>query len=97
MPHTLLIVSSDRTDISAAGSAAAEQAVETITAQTYREAVTAISRKAFALIFCEHSLHDGNWKDLLSRLIITPEPPPLVVVADANLRSVWAVCSSLRR
>jgi DNA-binding NtrC family response regulator len=40
-------------------------------------------------------LHDGNWKDLLSRIVITPEPPPMVVIADPSERSVWAEAINL--
>ena len=95
MSGNLLIVSSDRGDISTAECAAEEQSLGTIAARTYREAVAAASKNVIAVIFCEHALHDGDWKDLLSRMVTIPEPPPLVVIAEPSDRPVWADAISL--
>jgi DNA-binding NtrC family response regulator len=91
----MLIVSSDRKDISIAEAAAAHQSVETAVAHSYREALAATATKAVRLILCEPALGDGNWKDLLSRLALFIEPPPLVVVAEPVDQSLWAEAISI--
>jgi DNA-binding NtrC family response regulator len=95
MRDSMLIVSSDRNDISIAEAAAAEQSVETAVAHTYREALAATATKAVKLILCEPALRDGNWKDLLSRLALFAEPPLLVVVAEPVDQSLWAEAVSI--
>jgi DNA-binding response OmpR family regulator len=95
MHETILVVSPDSDNIRIVQAAATEQSVETIVAHTYREALSATAKKTIALIFCERDLPDGSWKDLLSRLVINPEPPKLVVVAEPCDRALWAEALNL--
>src|ERR687897_2501546 len=95
MIGNMLLVSSDCHDVSVAQSAAAEEAVRTIVAKTYRDAVTTTAKEGIALILCEHALPDGNWKDLLGQIVMIPEPPPLVVVADPDHQALWAEAINL--
>lgn len=95
MHETILVVTPDRDDIRTVESAAAEESVETVVAHTYREALGAAAKKTISLIFCEQGLPDGSWKDLLSRLVVNPEPPKLVVLAEPSDQTLWAEAINL--
>jgi len=64
-------------------------------AHTYRDAVTATTKDAFGLILCRDSLPDGNWKDLLSHVIVLPESPHFVLLAKSSDQSLWAEAINL--
>ena len=95
MRESILVVTPDRADAEVIQSAAAEQSADTIVAQTYREALGAAAKKTIPLIFSEQGLPDGNWKDLLSRILVDPEPPRLVVMAEPSDQALWAEAISL--
>jgi DNA-binding NtrC family response regulator len=95
MRESILVVTPDHDDIRVVQSAAAEQSAETVVAHTYREALGATAKKTISLIFCQEGLPDGNWKDLLSRIVVDPEPPRLVVMAEPSDQALWAEAISL--
>jgi DNA-binding NtrC family response regulator len=95
MLHKMLVVSSHDEDINIARSAAAEESVVTTVAQTYRQAVTAAAKDAFGLILCRDSLPDGTWKDLFSHVVVVPEPPRVIVIADPSDHALWAEAMSI--
>jgi DNA-binding response OmpR family regulator len=61
-----------------------------LTARTRRQAVVELNRSGIAVVICERHLIDGNWKDVLSRLVSILNPPRLIVVSrrsDDELRT----------
>jgi len=59
------------------------------TAHTYTEGMVQLSRELIPVVLCECQLPDGNWKDVLSRLAPTLEPPRLIVVSHHADERLW--------
>jgi DNA-binding NtrC family response regulator len=55
-----------------------------------RDAVRRFSREHFTLVFCDETLPDGSWKDLLGHLIVLPDAPRFVVLLSSFDPAVWA-------
>jgi DNA-binding response OmpR family regulator len=60
------------------------------TAVSCQEAVEYLSRDRASVIFCDHSVNDGTWRDLLSRVSATAEPPLVVVTSRVADEYLWA-------
>jgi len=61
-----------------------------VTAGTCREAFKILDRANTLLIFCESSLRDGTWKEILAHIADKPEPPLLVVTSRIADNYLWA-------
>jgi CheY-like chemotaxis protein len=58
--------------------------------KTRWEASERLASQRFALVFCDSTLQDGSWKDILDQIGAGSSAPPLIVtsrVADADLWS----------
>ena len=60
------------------------------TAQTYREAISWLSRDRVPIIICECQLPDGDWKDVLSHLALLAERPRLIVISNQADEHLWS-------
>jgi len=61
-----------------------------VTADTCRDAVRQLWLNGARVVFCDHSLPDGNWRNVVGRISRIGAPPRFVVMstlADASLRS----------
>lgn len=83
MQSGILVVSSQRADLDALQSVLASDSLHLVTVRSYREALSALSKENVSLILCDDALPDGNWKDLLGRIAMIPDSPPLVVFTAA--------------
>ena len=62
----------------------------TCQARTCREAFALLNTERVAVIICERSLPDGEWKDLLDKLAPLSVPPCLIVTSRAADEWLWA-------
>jgi DNA-binding response OmpR family regulator len=77
----------DHTDLSRI---ADERVWQVASAHTFREAVAYLSRADAFVIFCENSLPDGTWKQLLEHAARLPVPPPVIVTSRLADDHLWA-------
>jgi CheY-like chemotaxis protein len=63
---------------------------EVASVNTCREAVAYLSRYTPFVIFCEKSLPDGTWKQLLDHAAKLPTPPPVIVTSRLADDYLWA-------
>ena len=59
-------------------------------ARTYREALMQLSRERVTIVICECQLPDGNWKDVLNRIMAMVDRPRLIVVSRHADERLWA-------
>lgn len=59
-------------------------------AATCRQAIAQIARKHISVVFCEHALADGTWRDILNHLAGKPEAPVLIVTSRLADDRLWA-------
>jgi DNA-binding NtrC family response regulator len=86
----VLLVSAGRSDTELLRSILEPSNARLTAVRTYREAVTALRRDAFALVICEERLSDGSWKDILGHLAPLTEAPRLVVIAPEFREALYA-------
>jgi DNA-binding NtrC family response regulator len=60
------------------------------TASTCRGALRQMRRMTPAVVFCECSLPDGTWKEILAQTGNLAEPPPLIVTSRLADDYLWA-------
>ena len=59
-------------------------------AHSFREAVAYLTKNTAFVIFCEHSLPDGTWKELLEHTARLAVPPPVIVTSRLADDHLWA-------
>ena len=59
-------------------------------ARSCQEALDFIEKNQIGVLLCEADLPDGNWKDLLEALSVSPQPPALVVTSLHADDALWA-------
>ena len=60
------------------------------TAMSCQEAVEYLCHDRASVIFCDHSVKDGTWRDLLNRVSSAAEPPMVVVTSRLADEYLWA-------
>jgi DNA-binding response OmpR family regulator len=63
---------------------------EIAAAHSCREAVAYLSQAEAFVLFCEHSLPDGSWKQMLDDAARLPKPPLVVVTSRLADDYLWA-------
>jgi DNA-binding response OmpR family regulator len=59
-------------------------------ANSFEDAIPYLSRSDTFVIFCEHALPDGSWKQMLDRATSLPAPPPVIVTSRLADDYLWA-------
>jgi len=77
----VLSVSADPEDHSVLQRILSRQGLVVISASSCREALDYMGRDQFCVIFCDSSMKEGSWKDLLYPISSAAEAPPLVVTS----------------
>ena len=76
-----LLALSDGNELSAAAAVLASAGLRTLASRTCREALRQFSSGQPQIILCDRHLPDGDWKDFISWLADSPEPPRVIVLA----------------
>jgi DNA-binding NtrC family response regulator len=86
----ILSVSSNGEDHSALQHILAGQSIQVSTFASCKEALEYLGRDGALVIFCDHSMEDGTWQDLLNRVSTVAEPPLVVVTSRLADDRLWA-------
>jgi DNA-binding response OmpR family regulator len=89
-PASILSVSQWQTDHEALLDIVDNALWQVNTAEGYQEATLQLRNARIALVFCECSLLDGTWKDVLGAISQLDEPPLLVVTAKLADDFLWS-------
>jgi CheY-like chemotaxis protein len=91
-PHRpkLLSVSADAEDHTVLQRMLSGLAMSVEAVSSCQEALDYLSRDHVSVIFCESSMCDGSWKDLLNQLSTGVEAPPLVVTSRLADDYLWS-------
>jgi len=84
-----LIALTDAAEMALASSILSNAGFRLLLARSCRETLRQLSSGQPRVVLCDRNLRDGDWKDLISWLADSLEPPRVVVLAgdDVNLRS----------
>jgi DNA-binding NtrC family response regulator len=85
----VLLVSTGRSDAEMLRPILEESSARLTAVRSYRDAVTALRRDAFAVVICEERLPDGSWKDILGHIAPLNEAPRLIVIAPEFRESLY--------
>jgi DNA-binding NtrC family response regulator len=86
----LLSVSTDVEDHAVLQRMLSGQGLSVSTAASCREALDYLRRDQACVIFCDSSMRDGSWKDLLNDISTAAEAPPLVVTSRLADDYLWS-------
>jgi DNA-binding response OmpR family regulator len=89
-PALILSVSPSQNDHAALQRILRDCGCRLATAQTCGEALEALYSSRYLLVFCECSLPDGGWKDILDLINHLEMPPLLVVTSHLADERLWA-------
>lgn len=90
----ILLVLNSRLDVEQARRTLASD-FNVMTAHSYRSALRELSLHSIDAIVCDEHLTDGDWKDLVSRLVTSAQQPRVVVLATQLDARFWAEALSL--
>ncbi len=76
-----LLALSDVSELSRAAAILSSAGLRTLLSRSCREALRQLSTAQPKMVLCDKHLPDGDWKDLISWLADSPEPPRVVVLA----------------
>jgi DNA-binding NtrC family response regulator len=92
-PHdqtTVLSVSGDSEDHTILERILDGQRFQISTVTSCQEALEFLCHDRASVIFCDHSMKDGTWRDLLSRVSAGAEPPLVIVTSRLADDHLWA-------
>lgn len=87
---TLLAVSTNPDDLYSLRDILEQDDWQVRQATSCDEALRFMKDEKPAVVACEHSLPDGNWKDLFNLATSLDNPPPFVVLSRHADESLWA-------
>lgn len=87
---SVLLVSGDKEDHSRLQRLLAATNWRLRNAETYSQALAVLQRDRPAILLCEASLPDGNWKDMLSQIAPIPDAPLLIVISGHPDGRLWS-------
>jgi DNA-binding NtrC family response regulator len=76
-----LLALSDVAELAIAAKILSNAGLRTMLSRSCREALRQLSSGQPQMVLCDKHLPDGDWKDLISWLADSPEPPRVVVLA----------------
>lgn len=76
-----LLALSDVSELSRAAAILSSAGLRTLSSRSCREALRQLSSAQPQMVLCDRHLPDGDWKDMISWLADSPEPPRVVVLA----------------
>jgi len=79
-----LLALSDVAELAIAVAALSSAGLRTMVSGSCREALRQLSSGQPQVVLCDKHLPDGNWKDLISWLADSPDPPRVIVLAGAD-------------
>ena len=59
-------------------------------ADSCQDAIAYLTRTEVSIVFCEHTLPDGSWRQLLDHATLLPIPPPVIVTSRLADDHLWA-------
>ena len=76
-----LLALTDGAELASAATILADAGLRTLISRSCREALRQLSAGQPRIVLCDQRLPDGDWKDLISWLSDSPEPPRVIVLA----------------